>query len=208
VGELLDRWPTWSEKALQGLAFWIGHRHALYPNYPLGEAALVAETCNLIFANLGPAEILVCERQYTLLMPDGAWPAQLGAKSRADLVVLSGLSHGEVERQRSLVTNLSAVIEVKRASAPKAQIDQDLKRLAVLKRANPNVRALLFIVAEAHRPKRFVAPEGKAILGKNNIPGEDAHYRVRRACKAAAAFSGKESAHYACIIEVFQGAHL
>jgi len=102
---------------------------------------------------------------------------------------------------------LSAVIEVKRASAPRAQIDQDLKRLAIIKHANPTVRALLFVVAEAHRPKRFVAPEGKAILGKNDIPGQDAHYRVRRACKAAAAFSGKGSAHYACIIEVFPGAH-
>ena len=207
MGKPLDRWPAWSEKALQGLAFWIGHRHALYPNYPLGESALVAEACNLIFANLGPGEILLCERQYTQLMPDGAWPRAQGARSRADLTVVTGLTHSQAEAQTSLRDYLSAVVEVKRASAPRAQIDQDLKRLAIFKHANPTVRALLFIVAEAHRPKRFVAPEGKAILGRNDIPGQDAHYRVRRACKAAAAFSGKESAHYACIIEVFPGAH-
>jgi hypothetical protein len=208
VGEPLDRWPAWSEKALQGLAFWIGHRHSLYPNYPLGESALVAETCNLIFANLGPGEILLCERQYTQLVPIGAWPREQGAKSRADLVVLRGLAHTHAEQQKSLVGFLSAVIEVKRASAPKTQIDRDIKRLAIFKHANPHVRALLFVVAEAHRPKRFVTAEGRAILGKNNIPGADAHYRVRRACKAAAAFSGKESAHYACIIEVFLDAQL
>lgn len=203
----LERCPTWSEKALQGLAFWIGHRHSLYPNYPLGEAALVAETCNLIFANLGHGEILLCERQYTQLMPPDVWPQGLGKKSRADLVVVSGLTHSQAEPRQSLVGYATAVIEVKRAFAPKAQIDQDLKRLAVFKHVNPSVRAFLFLVAEAQRPKRFVAPQGKAILGKHDIAGSDAHYRVRRACKAAAAFSGKGAAHYACIIEVFTGAH-
>jgi hypothetical protein len=207
MGTLLDRWPVWSEKALQGLAFWIGHRHALYPGYPLGESALIAEACNLIFANLGPGEVLLCERQYTQLMPDGRWPRNQGMRSRADLVVVTGLTHSQAEAQTSLLGHLSAVIEVKRASAPKAQIDQDLKRLAIFKNANKNARAFLFVVAEAKRPRRFVSPEGGAMLGKNNIPGENAHYRVRRACKAAAAFSGKESAHYACIIEVFSGAH-
>lgn len=207
MGEPLDRWPAWSEKALQGLAFWIGHRHALYPNYPLGESALVAEACNLIFANLEAGQVLLCERQYTQLMPEGSWPREQGARSRADLTVVTGLTHAQAEAQVSLQGHLFAVIEVKRASAPKAQIDQDLKRLALFKHQNPTVRALLFVVAEAHRPKRFVAPEGRALLGKNDIPGANAHYRVRRACKAAAAFSGKETAHYACIIEVFIGAH-
>ena len=135
------------------------------------------------------------------------WPAEQGPKSRADLTVVAGLTHSQAEAHDSLVGFLSAVIEVKRASAPRAQIDQDLKRLAIFKRANPHVRALLFVVAEAHRPRRFVTEKGRAILGKNNIHGQDAHYRVRRACKAAAAFSGKETAHYACIIEVFLGMH-
>lgn len=207
MGKLLERWPAWSEKALQGLAFWIGHRHSFYPNYPLGESALVAEACNLIFANLGPGEVLLCERQYAQLVRHGAWPSAHGARSRADLVVVTGLSHAQAKAHASLQSFLSAVIEVKRASAPKMQIDQDLARLATFKHANPTVRALLFVVAEAHRPKRFVTPEGTAILGKNDIPGQDAHFRVRRVCKAAATFSGKESAHYACIIEVFPGAY-
>jgi hypothetical protein len=48
----LDRPPKWAERALQGLAFWIGCRHSLYAHYPLSEGALVAEACNLIYANL------------------------------------------------------------------------------------------------------------------------------------------------------------
>jgi hypothetical protein len=203
MNKSLNRWPTWSEKALQGLAFWIGHRRALYPNYPLGESALIAEACNLIFANLGPGELLLCERQYTQLMPDGMWPVSLGLRSRSDLSVVTGLTQSQAEKQSSLREYLSAVIEVKRASAPKRQIDQDLKRLAILKHANPEVRALLFVVAEAYRPQRFVTQEGKAVLGTFNIPGQNAHYRVRRVCKAAASFGSRESAHYACIIEVF-----
>ena len=82
---------------------------------------------------------------------------------------------------------------------------EDLKRLAELKRCNPKARALLFVIAEARLPRRFVTAEGKAILGKQNIPRHEGHFRVRRVCKAAASFSGKKSAHYACIIEVFCG---
>jgi hypothetical protein len=199
----LDPWPAWSERALQGLAFWIGHRHSLYRYYPLSEGALVAETCNLIYANLRGGEALRCEVQYSHLVPNGDWPPELGSKARADLVVIN--DRGQAA-DNSLVGQVVAAIEVKRAFAPKSQIDYDLERLAAFKLANVNARALLLVVAEAHRPTRFVAPEGKAILGKRDIPGCGAHYRVRRACKAAAAFSGKESAHYACILEVFPGA--
>ncbi|MCZ6744526.1 MAG: hypothetical protein O7D31_07595 [Alphaproteobacteria bacterium] len=199
----LDHWPKWSEKAMQGLAFWIGHRHSLYRDHPLTEGALVAEACNLIYANLGADEILLCEEQYSRLTLNGSWPANFGPKARADLVIAANITNAQAASAKSLATHLVAVVEVKRASAPKSQIDQDLKRLATLKHNNLDVRALLFVVAEAHRPRRFVAPEGRAILGKHNITGVNAHYRVRRACKAAAAFSGKESAHYACVIEVF-----
>lgn len=203
MGEELEKWPTWAERALQGLAFWIGHRHALYRDYPLSEGALVAEACNLIYANLGHDEVLLCEEQYSRLLPLGQWPAGMGPRSRADLVVVTGINKKQAEESDSLTPYARTVIEVKRGSAPPAQIDEDLKRLAVLKAANPGVQALLFLVSEARRPQRFVSTEGRAILGKHEIPTTTSHYRVRRACKAASAFSGKESAHYACIIEVF-----
>jgi hypothetical protein len=205
MGEELEKWPAWAEKALQGLAFWIGHRHALYRDYPLSEGALVAEACNLIYANLEHGAVLLCEKQYSRLLPVGLWPERLGLRSRADLVVASDITKAEADESDSLVPYAKAVIEVKRGSAPREQIDDDLRRLAVLKAANPNVRALLFVVSEARRPQRFVSAEGRAILGKHDIPASGSHYRVRRACKAAAAFSGTETAHYACIIEVFNG---
>lgn len=208
MGKRLDSCPTWSQKALQGLVFWIGHRHSLYPNYPLGESALIAEICNLIFTNLGSQnlrsqEVLLCERQYTQLMPPGTWPSRLGLKSRADLVLVHGLTHAQAEQQKSLVNHISFVIEVKRASSARGQIDQDLKRLATFKGANPHARAFLFVVSEVRRPKRFVSSNGKAIRRTTTISGTSSHYKIRRVCKAAASFNGKESANYACIIEVF-----
>jgi hypothetical protein len=183
----------------------------LYRDYPLSEGALVAETCNLIQANRGPNEVLLCEQQYNRLMPPATWPDTLGPRARADLIVTRDLTPKQAAEIRNLSPYLAAAIEVKRASAPQAQVNQDLLRLATCKRANPNAQTLLFVVAEAHRPEQFVTPEGRAILGKHPIFNANAHYRVRRACKAAAAFtckaaaafSGKESAHYACIIEVF-----
>ncbi len=206
MGSQLDRWPEWAEKALQGLAFWIGHRHSLYRDYPLSEGALVAEACNLIHANLDAGQVLRCEVQYSQLVPTGMWPLELGPRSRVDLLIAADTAH--LAKANSLVDQVIAAIEVKRAAAPNSQIDYDLKRLATFKLQNPSARAFLFVVAEAHRPTRFVAAEGRAILGKHSIKGVAAHYRVRRACKAAASFSGKASAHYACILEIFAGAHV
>jgi hypothetical protein len=202
MGVSLEPWPNWAEQALQGLAFWIGHRHALYRHYPLSEGALVAETCNLIHAHLGDGESLLCEEQYKRLLPTRVLPAGIGSKSRADLVVIDGISAKDAKAKATLAEVAVAVVEVKRYSAPKAQIDYDLQRLAMLKLAVPRIRAFLFVVSEAKRPARFVSPDGRAILGETPIPNSNGHYRVRRACKATAAFSGKETAHYACIIEV------
>lgn len=207
MGVHLEAWPTWAEQALQGLSFWIGHRHALYRHYPLSEGALVAETCNLIHAHLETGESLICEEQYKRLLPLGASTSGLGSKSRADLTVVRGISPSKAKDIPTLAGHIVSVVEVKRASAPKAQIDYDLQRLATLKTAMPSVRALLFLVSEAKRPSRFVSKEGRAILGERAIPGTSATYRVRRACKATAAFSGKDTAHYACIIEVYGKPH-
>jgi hypothetical protein len=131
------------------------------------------------------------------------WPNELGPRSRVDLVVASNLPGDLDPTKDNLFGAELAAIEVKRASAPQTQINYDLKRLATLKLANQYARAFLFVVAEARRPQHFVMAEGKSILGKHPIAGLPAHYRVRRTCKAAAAFSGRETAHYACIIEVF-----
>jgi hypothetical protein len=192
--------PPWADKALQGLVFWIGHRQALYSKYPLSEGALVAETCNLIFANLLPNEVLLCEVRYTDLVPLGN---NLG-KIRADLVVASDINGLPLRKAGSLQSSATAVIEVKRAKSPPAEIDKDLKRLASIKSINPSLRAFLFVVSESKQPARFVFKNGAARRGKHPIPTESfSYYRVRRSCKATYSFFSHKYAHYACIIEVF-----
>ncbi len=54
----LKKQPSWVERALQGVAYWMGHRRCLYRDYPLSEGALVAEVCNLIYANLPDTDFL------------------------------------------------------------------------------------------------------------------------------------------------------
>jgi hypothetical protein len=205
------RLPYWAERALQGLVFWIGHRHALYRDYPLFEGALVAETCNLIYANFRCREVLHCEEQYSGLVPPDRRRqfTEQKPRPRADLVVTAQPDTGQAGKSADLLFKAEAVIEVKRSSAGQREIDKDLKRLAKLKVANSKLRTFLFVVSEAGKAgraimwKRFVSKNtGKAIRRETKIPGTSCHYCVRRVLKAAASFGGYKSAHYACIIEV------
>jgi hypothetical protein len=95
------------------------------------------------------------------------------------------------------------IVEVKRAAAPKAQIDADLRRLAGVRRVRSDVRTFLFVISEAQRPTRFVDEEGKSIRGKKTIPQSDGYFRVRHTWKAAHAYTKRERAQYACLIEVY-----
>lgn len=95
------------------------------------------------------------------------------------------------------------IIEVKRASASKSQINADLSRLAAAHRLRPDIRAFLFVISEAKKPSRFVHEEGRSLLGERKIPKFDGYYRVRRTWKAAHAFEKREPAQYACLIEVY-----
>jgi len=95
------------------------------------------------------------------------------------------------------------IIEVKRASAPKAQIDADLRRLAAVRGAHPKIRTFMFLIAEARRPNRFVAKEGTSRRGRHEISDSNGYYRVRRTWKAANAFFHVDRAQYACLIEVY-----
>jgi hypothetical protein len=71
MGHSLPERQVWLEHALQGLAFWIGHRHSLFRDYPLSEGALVAEACNLIQANLPRELVLMPECVYKNLVKAG-----------------------------------------------------------------------------------------------------------------------------------------
>ncbi len=202
MGLSLPERQKWLEHALQGLAFWIGHRHSLFKDYPLSEGALVAEACNLIQANLPHDLILMPECMYKNLVTVGTTVQGVEALARADLV-LCDIAAKPIGREGNLAGHTKFVIEVKRGNASTQSINEDLTRLhAFLQIATAGTRCFLFVVSESLAPKRFIK-DGKSILGTHPIPGATGHFRVRRSVKAAASFSGKESAHYVCLLEVF-----
>jgi hypothetical protein len=181
--------PYWIFPTLQGITFWVAHRRSIYPHYPLGESALVAELSNLICSHLPNGHNLKCEQKYSTLSPVIEQDEKLPRGARTDLTVL--------------INKLPKfVFEVKRASASKAAIEIDLHRLAKLKEADPNLLTYLIIISEAKRPKRFVSTSGVGVRGMNSLKGP-ACWTVRSVKKAAHSFQGVESASYACLIEVF-----
>jgi len=199
--EMPDR-PAFLERALQGLAFWIGHRHSLYSHYPLPEGAMVAEACNLIQANLPDNLLLRPERQYRNLLNNNTQLEGYGAHARADLVIFSAEAkkHADAKAWR----HVHFVIEVKRGSASKASINDDLNRLyKFLCATETNARCFLILVSESKAPNRFVL-DGKSRLHTHDIPNCNGCYHVRRTVKASASFSRKNSAHYVCLLEVFR----
>ena len=195
-------WPSWLERALQGLAYWTGHRRCLYKNYPLAEGAFVAELCNLIHANLPDRYSLYCEVQYSELIHRDERPTQLTERARADLVVYENVSHkSEGEEQHP-----KFIIEVKRSLAPKAQIDADLSRLMAVRAVLPDVKTYLVVIAEAQRPKRFVSEQGSSITKRQTIDGRAGYFKVRRTLKAAHAYTKVERSQYACLVEAYADA--
>jgi len=176
---------------MQGLAFWTGYRQSLFPSHPLPEAAFVAQACGLIVGQFQGK--LECEKLYRDIA--GVTPPEpIGPLARCDLAIYppEGKSQDRPD----------AIIEVKRASAPKALIDADLFRLAFLKQYHPNARAWLIAISQGAKPTRFVTKDGKSQPGRNPIPKTDFYFKVRRICKASATFKSQEKAHYVCLIEV------
>ena len=201
MGYEMPQRPVFLERALQGLAFWMGHRRSLFRHYPLPEGAMVAETCNLIQANLSDTLRLQPECQYKNLLPPGVQTDILGNLTRADLVLVS--REGATANEAKISCNVQFVIEVKRGSASKAAINQDIKRLyEFLRLTHTNARAFLIVVSESRVPSRFVS-DGKSRLGTNIIPGCDGCFHVRRTVKAASSFAKKSRAHYVCLLEAF-----
>jgi hypothetical protein len=193
---VVEEMPVWVNTALHGVTYWIGHRRCIWPRYPLSEAALVAEMCNLIATRLIPPFSLECEVPYKKLL-GGAKLANSGDNARADLVVFQQLDSGRKAPRY--------VIEVKRVGpggAPKTLINSDLKRLVEVRSKLKGVRALLLGVSELGTPCDFINEEGKAVVGPHEIPG-GGYYRVRRVLKAADSFSEVENAHYGCAVEVY-----
>ena len=201
MGYYMPEKPAFLERAMQGLAFWIGHRSALFNNYPLPEAALVAEMCNLIQANLDKTQKLCPEILYRRIVNNQE--EILTDQARADLIILP--TEAPDPYKNDVSDAVQFVFEIKRASSSKQSIDDDLRRLYAFKQqCQTQARAFLIIASEGKLPERFVDKhKGKSRLHSHEIPETAGCYHVRRTVKAAASFERKETAHYVCIVEIF-----
>ena len=189
--------PKFIRKALQGVTFWIGHRRCIYRDYPLLEGAIVAEMCNLLFANAESNLKIECETHYK----DFSSKIDQNKRIRADIAIF--------EKNSDLDTKtLKYVIEVKRYSAGETNFKKDIVRLYELKKILPKIRTFLFIISEAELPSKFVYKNGKkegfSIRKEFCIPNNNnLYYRVIKTYKAAQAFTKRKRAQYACVLEVF-----
>lgn len=72
-----------------------------------------------------------------------------------------------------------------------------------MRKMRANIRAFLFVISEASRPKRFVNITGHSVKGKHLIPDSAGYFVIRKTYKATQACSKRDQSHYACLIEVF-----
>ena len=193
--------PAFLENALQGLAYWMGYRSAYFNSYPLPEAAIVTEACNLIQSNLASGQVLRPEVMYRKLVKQESSKTQ--DLTRVDLAILSKAAP-DPYKENNVSDYVQFVIEVKRSSSTEASIDEDLRRLYQFKKScSQDARALLILASEAQLPERFVGEAGVSRLYKHDIPNSEGCYHVRRTVKAAHSFKRKEHANYVCVVEVF-----
>jgi hypothetical protein len=204
--EILRLPPPWLNKALQGLTFWVGHRCSIYSDWQLSEGALVGELCNLIHAHLGDNYSLRCEQPHARFLPTKVKHADIGDKARVDLSVWKLVTNSEGKK----TLQPKYAIEVKRATATKGKIDEDLRRLAAIVEAQSGIRAILCVVSERRLPKRFVSARGYRKTGLVPIDKTASSYQVIGVVKASAylKIENLDRAHYCCAIEVFSNDYI
>lgn len=200
-----DDLPSWTLNTLQGLAYWIKWRKCYFARYPLGEAAITAEACGLIYSKLAPNESLCCEVLYKNL-GKGA----ISDTTRADLVI-ARKSDGErsVDPKEDISDKANCVFEFKRwvDNSSRQNVLDDIKKLHRLRGANSNPELRLFsvVVSQGCRPKPFVNREGTARRRLRDADLVDAiDYKVKAAKKATESFRPRaiESASYAVLLEL------
>lgn len=160
--------PAWLKDALQGLAFWMGYRQALYRHYPLSEGAIVAQACSLIQANLPDDRHLYPEVMYKKLQPEKTGKEQKGQKdqTRADLVIckyslekhVNRKNYESIDSYSNLSKQVEYIFECKRASAGKKEIGDDFIKLYNLLQKLPeghSVRAFLLVISEGLPAVKF-----------------------------------------------------
>lgn len=201
--KMIPEMPFELTNMMQGLAYWIGHRHSLYAGHELPEAALVVEASNLVYARLKNEYTIMNEIEYNKLTKTKSIEV-FKNHARADMIVLTKPRKSKQKKISNYHRLVKMVIEFKRSGS--SLINNDLLRLAEIKRLNNEIRAFLIVVSESKKPKKYVTSEGKAKLGIKAIPKSDFVYKIRRVCKAAESFNiqKSKSTHYVCALEVIQ----
>jgi hypothetical protein len=207
--------PKAIQEAMQGLAFWIGYQHRLFPDHDLVEGAVVSELYRLLARHSTSDNWVIPECAYSRFSKFKATDEE----TRADiLVALRGdNSHTDVFQEKNKVTGVEYVLEIKRSNAPVATLKSDIRRLhECLKGLRKEERAFLIVVSQAAKPQ---AIRGFGSLVNSNgtasrsLPksisaesGVDIPVHVCRVCKATSTFNSKRngSAHYVVLIEVLR----
>jgi hypothetical protein len=184
--------PAWLRKSMAGVCFWIGHRQATYRGYPLGESALVAEFCNLLYANTReePYEV-ACEVAYKVLL--GLKPSSKESR-RADVCLFL--------EQSDKSNAVKFVFEVKRYCLGKSEIDADLKKSLEIKRKSPQARVFVAIFSEGKLPKEYVTTQGTKSKEEFQIEG-DGFAKTVAVMKAIKVMKKIDEGHFSCALEIF-----
>ena len=206
-----DRCPPWAEPALQAIAFWIGWNHTRYRHWPLTEGALVGELQRLIASEIASGEVLCAEVGVNDLCGSVKSGDATIRQGRVDLVLATKVNDkekGRAPKGAEFREEAVALIEVKRSQSGWGKIRDDIVRLSALSHhLNEGVRCFVIVTSEGgfgpllgrlvNRKKRT------ALKGWQSLDGANVKYRVRRLCRAQATLSPSNSAHCACLVEVY-----
>lgn len=196
----MERIPSWTERSLQSLAYWIGWTHERYPFWPLSEGSMVAEARAAIAARLDSSQAAIAEVATQNLVPAAA-AAELDLRNgRVDLVIVQRIN-GKIPDESQIRCTARALIEIKRGQASWTEIDKDLNRLAkIVGKLKIGTRAFLIVGCEhGNAPKEFVR-NGVAIRGRH--PVTDGMYIVRRVWRANPARISIRAASMVVLVEV------
>ena len=181
----------WINHLLQGLTFWIGYKHHLYPHHPIKEGAIQNEALALINSSLNDGDKVHSEKKYS----------SIGSRHS-----INKIGHEKADIFIEKRSGKKIVIEIKRHPNRKG-ILYDFRKMLDLKisSSKDTINCYLLLIGQGKIPKTFVDKDsGTAFRG--NIEFENEFIlRVRRVCKTSSTFREKKAiknANYACLIEV------
>lgn len=181
----------WIDPLLQGLTFWVGYKHQLYPHHHINEGAIQSEAALLIQANRYDGDKLYCEKSYSEIVSSNHNSGKNDV--RADIYI--------EKKDGSKI-----IIEIKRYPN-KAGISKDFKKMLDLRNSvnKVDIKCYLLLVGEGKLPLNFV-DKNKGTAKRGKIIHEDEFIlKVRRVCKSTSSFKENKfmkKANYACLIEL------